>query len=226
MLVAAAALLAVLAATVSAKPAKPLFADSEMLRLTITAPAASFTQGKAKAENAVAATLAVEGAAPDTLAITLAPRGLTRRKREVCAFPPLRIEFPAKPAAGSLFAGQKRLKLVSHCRPGEGFQQFLLVEYAAYRLYNALTPASFAVRLASISYVDDSGKPVTTRLGFLIETTGDMAKRNDSDEFETAERILVAQLAPADAARFAVFQYMIGNLDWAMNMGPPGANCC
>ena len=35
---------------------------------------------------------------------------------EICTFPPLRVEFAQPPAATSLFAGQKRLKLVTHCK--------------------------------------------------------------------------------------------------------------
>jgi hypothetical protein len=125
-----------------------------------------------------------------------------------------------------MFAGQRRLKLVTHCRPAEGHQQFLLLEYAAYRLYNQLTPLSFRARLAQVDYVEDSGKTVTSRLGFFIEDLGDVARRNGMTEARVGARIPVASLAPADAARFAVFEYLISNLDWAMQAGPAGDTCC
>ena len=105
------------------------------------------------------------------------PRGITRLRRETCQFPPLRVEFAAPPPATSLFGGQRRLKLVTHCRPGDGFQQHLLLEYAAYRLYNLLTPASFRARLATIDYVDDNGDPVASRVGFFIEDKDDVGRR-------------------------------------------------
>ena len=35
-----------------------------------------------------------------------------------------------------------------------------------------------------------------------------------------------AQLTARDAARVAVFEYMIGNLDWSMRAGPAGQGCC
>ena len=35
-----------------------------------------------------------------------------------------------------------------------------------------------------------------------------------------------SQLSPADAARVAMFEYMIGNMDWSMRAGPPGEACC
>jgi hypothetical protein len=168
----------------------------------------------------------VAGTRPETLAVTLAPRGITRRKKEICPFPPLAVVFPEKPPAGSLFKGQKKLKLVTHCKPVASFQQYLLLEYAAYKLYNALTPQSFNARLALIDYVDAAGKPMTTRLGFFIEDGDDMAARNGLDEEKMPDRIAIAALEPKAAVRYALFQDMISNLDWAMNAGPPGAGCC
>lgn len=209
-----------------AKPPKPLFASGETIRLTIAGPVATLARGPADDAKSVAATLTLAGAAPETLAIRLSARGLTRRKREVCSFPPLRVEFVQPPAATSLFTGQKRLKLVTHCRPAEDFQKYVLLEYSAYRLYNLLTPASFAVRLATIDYVDDRGRAITSRLGFFIEDTGDMARRNERREFKTQTIVPVARLNARDAARVALFENMIGNLDWAINAGPAGTDCC
>jgi hypothetical protein len=125
-----------------------------------------------------------------------------------------------------MFAGQRRLKLVTHCRPAEGHQQYVLLEYAVYRLYNQLTPYSFRARLAQVDYVEDNGKPVTSRLGFFLEDLGDVARRNGMSEAQVGARIPVTSLSPADAARFAVFEYLISNLDWAMQAGPAGDSCC
>ena len=158
--------------------------------------------------------------------VTLSVRGITRRKKDICSFPPLRVEFNAKPAVTSIFKGQKSLKLVTHCQQNEAFQQYVLLEYAAYRLYNALTPESFRVRLAKIDYVDQDGHIITSRVGFFIEDVDDVAKRNGQDRLRRVNRISISQLDPAAAARLAVFQYMIGNLDWAMIASLPGEDCC
>ena len=166
------------------------------------------------------------GAAADSHAIKLSARGITRRKGDVCQFPPLRIDFAAAPAATSLFRGQKRLKLVTHCRQSPGFQQYVLLEFATYRLFNVLTPASFQVRLATVDYVDAGGKPPISRIGFFIEDTDDAARRNGLREARVGARIQTAQLSARDAARVAVFEYMIGNLDWSTRAGPPGDGCC
>lgn len=207
----------------AAEPAKPLFAGDAPLQLTIRGPLNELSRSAERSPATRSGSLQ-HGA--ENLAVMLSPRGITRRRKETCQFPPLRVEFAQPPAATSVFAGQRRLKLVTHCRPGEGFQQYVLLEYAAYRLYNLLSPASFRARLATIDYVEADGRPLTRRVGFFIEDADDAARRNGMREANVGPRIPVARLGPADAARFAVFQYMIGNLDWAMQAGPPGNNCC
>ena len=215
-------LLLAASAAPAAEPAKPLFADDSPIRITLRAPIRSLTSAEDRSR-VVAGTLATDS---ESLPVRLSPRGITRLRKETCQFPPLRVEFSGAPPARSLFAGQRRLKLVTHCRPSEAFQQHLLLEYAAYRLYNQLTPYSFRVRLAQVDYVEDSGKVVTSRLGFFIEDIGDVARRNDMAEARVGARIPVPSLNPADAGRSAVFQYLIANLDWAMQAGPAGDSCC
>jgi hypothetical protein len=220
-----AALALVPAATFAQVPAKPLFASDEPIRLTISGGVDMIAKGGPDSRDGRPGTVTVTGTSA-SLPVLLEPRGITRRQRDVCQFPPLRVTFNQPPPADSVFAGQRRLKLVSHCRAAEGFQNFLLLEYAAYRLYNNLTPLSFRARLAQIEYRDSSGQPITTRYGFFIEDADDVARRNGMQEARVGERFPVSRLSPTDAARFAIFQYMIANLDWAMQAGPAGDACC
>ena len=204
---------------------KPLFASHDVVHLTIRAPLGRIVANAADSKEAFDGTITEDGGSTP-LAVRLSPRGISRRQADVCSFPPLRVEFADKPPETSLFRGQKKLKLVTHCQGTVSFQQYLLLEYGAYRLFNAMTPQSFQVRLVKIDYVDSSGRPFTSRLGFFIEAEKDLAKRNGLEESETGDRIPAAALQPAAAAREAMFQYMIGNLDWAMTAGPPGSGCC
>lgn len=206
----------------AAETARPLFADDQPIGITIRGPISRLASFDDRSRH-VAGTLQ-QGA--ESLPVRLSPRGITRLRKETCQFPPLRVEFAAPPAAASLFAGQRRLKLVTHCRPSNAHQQYVLLEYTAYRLYNQLTPLSFRVRLAQIDYVEDDGTTFVSRLGFFIEDLGDVARRNGMSEARVGERIPVSTLNPADAARFAIFQYLIANLDWAMQAGPAGDTCC
>ena len=203
---------------------KRLFAGDDVLSLTLSGPIDGIS--RVIGAKPVPGVLKVQGAAPETLPVMLSVRGITRRKKEVCSFPPLRVEFTDKPGPDSLFKGQKRLKLVTHCQRPAGFQNYLLLEYTAYRLYRALTPDSFDVRLAKIDYTDESGHPLTTRLGFFIEDINDVAKRNGLNRLRGVNHIAVSQLDPTAAARYAAFQYMISNLDWAMTAAVPGDDCC
>jgi hypothetical protein len=214
-----------IAAPTHAQAPTPLFAGEEIIRLSITGPIAKIAAGGEQAREPRAATLTVTGSA-ETHPIRLSARGITRMKRNICQFPPLRVDFASAPPANSLFAGQRRLKLVTHCRPAAGFQQHLLLEYAAYKLYNELTPASFRVRLASIDYVGDGGRPITSRLGFFIEDHAHVAARNGMQRAAVGASINVAQLSARDAGRLALFEYMIGNLDWSIRAGPAGDECC
>ena len=132
-------------------------------------------------------------------------RSTTRRRRDVCAFPPLRVEFAEKPGKSSLFRGQKRLKLVTYCQRTANFQNYVLLEYAAYRLYNALTPESFKARLARIDYTGEDGKLLINRVGFFIEDVDDVARRNGQERLRGVHQISASQLDPAAAARYAVF---------------------
>lgn len=199
----------------------PLFASDSVLEVTISGPIARLVRAAARSTDPFPAQISAEG---ETHAIELSARGNSRRDRATCRFPPLRIELTQQPADASLFFRQKRIKLVTHCRESDAGEQTLLREYAAYRLYNAVTPESFRVRLARITYVDD-GKPVTTRYGFLIEDIGDAARRLGLKEIKTGS-IRIAALDREDAVRYSVFQYLIGNTDWGMLAGPDPADCC
>jgi hypothetical protein len=203
---------------------KPLFDGNDIISVTLSGP----LTGISRDPNAkpVPGTLKVNGNAQETLPVALTTRGITRRMKQTCSFPPLRVDFTQKPGKDSIFRKQKSLKLVTHCQSAERYQQYVLLEYSAYRLFQAMTKESFNVRLAKVDYADETGRPLTTRYGFFIEDISDVARRNGHQRFRGASRISSSQLDPEAAARFAVFQYMISNLDWAMTAAPAGQDCC
>lgn len=221
-MLAGAALLAV-ASTAGAKGEKPLFASNDEIRIAIQAPLSSLFRDR---QNTGTVPGTLTDPSGQSLPISLALRGITRRTAEVCDFPPLRVEFTAPPPSNSMFAGQKRLKLVTHCKNAAAFQQYLLLEFSAYRLLNTLSPKSFRARLASIDYKDASGRPVMTRVGYFLEPLGDVADRNGMKPTHAGERIPTSYLNGTDAARYVLFQHMLGNHDWSMRAGPVGSECC
>lgn len=204
---------------------KPLFASDAPIRITVQGPIGAISRKAAKSVAPEAATLTLS-APTESHPIQLSARGLSRRTGGICDFPPLRVEFTRPPPATSLFAGQKRLKLVTHCKGQGTFEQQLLVEYAAYPILNVLTPLSFKARLATVDYAETSGKVSTTKWGFFLEDSDDVGKRNGLTEARVGARISAAQLEPRQAGLAALFEYMIGNLDWSMRAGPEGEPCC
>ena len=219
----AACLFAAAPASADVAPPTPLFAGDETIRLTIKGPIAAIAR-EAQQTRAPRDGLLTIGA--ETLPVRLSPRGITRLKPDVCRFPPLRVEFVQPPPDTSLFARQKRLKLVTHCRQPAAFQKHLLLEYAAYRLYNAITPASHRVRLAAIDYVGEDGRPIVSRLGFFLEDIRHVGERNGLKDLHIPGGFPASHLSPRDAARAALLHYMIGNLDWSLRNGPAGDDCC
>lgn len=200
---------------------RALFASDTPIHVTIQGPFRSLVSNREK--TARPGTLTSEGV---TYPITLTPRGISRRTAAICDFPPLRVEFTKPGPPGSLFEHQKHLKLVTHCKKAEDFQQKVLLEYSAYKLYNLMTPLSFRARLANIDYVDETGRPYVSRVGYFLEESNEVAKRNGMSEAHLPDTISGDLLDPAAAARFAVFEYMISNYDWSMRAGPKGEQCC
>jgi hypothetical protein len=218
----AAACTLALSAPAAAQHPRPLFAASDPIHIVIQAPLSGLIRNREAAP--IQGTLTDPGG--QSLPVTLGVRGITRRATDVCDFPPLRVQFTAPPPATSLFAGQKKLKLVTHCRSSAAFQQYVLLEYSAYRMYNVLTPHSFRVRLANVDYRDASGRPIISRVGYFLEDLGDLAKRNGTKPTHAPVRIPTTDLSSPDAARYALFQHMIANHDWSMRAGPAGRDCC
>jgi len=203
------------------KPATPLFASDTPIHVTIQAPMSSLASNRSA--TARAATMTVDGV---NYPITLTPRGITRLRKDTCEFPPLRVAFTQPPPPGSLFEHQKHLKLTVFCKRSPGFQQKILLEYSAYRLYNLMTPESFRARLANVDYLDENGRPYISRVSFFLEDFSDVAKRNGMKQAHMGSLVSLAQIDPEAGARFAIFEDMIANHDWDMRAGPKGTECC
>jgi hypothetical protein len=160
--------------------------------------------------------LAVAGHDGKTVSIPvqLGTRGAVRLS--YCQFAPLRIEFPKKEIIGTPFEGQSNLKLVVHCQNRSMFEQFVLGEYTAYRIFNLFTPLSYRARLARATYVDSSSqKPITTRYAFFVEHDEDVAKRANGRIIPLENR-LFRHLDTDTTTMMALLQYMIANTDYSI----------
>ncbi len=152
-----------------------------------------------------------------TLKVSVKTRGKTRRNPRLCDSPPLAIKFNTAETKGTIFWKQKKLKVVTHCKKTKGiYEQYLLMEYLVYKLYNILTEKSFRVRLAHITYVDSEGRyQPLKKYAFFIEDENNMAKRNNGQLDESKYQYWVFQ-KKEEQILLSVFQFMIGNTDWSI----------
>lgn len=219
-------LCALVALAAPARAQSRLFSSNDPIQFTLDAPLTDIARTARNNTDPRPAAIVLDGG--QRIDIQVRPRGLTRRTGSACAFPPLRLELADGVARDTIFQGQDKLKLVTYCRQSANNDQYVQLEYLAYRLYNEVTPLSFRVRGGAVTYHDSNGRRGDlTRFGFLIENIDDVAKRNNRAELEAQTgQITFAQLDPHTTVRYALFQYMIGNLDWDYNHGPAGDTCC
>jgi hypothetical protein len=199
--------------------ARPLFSSVEPLAITLAADFKTINKdhtGDERKRYAGELRLVGSDGAALALPVQLSARGHVRRMARTCDYVPLRIELPKHGADGTVFAHQTSLKLVVQCAGGGDFEQYLLREYLAYRMYNVITARSFRARLAKVSYVDRaSGKPAGTRTAMFIEEDSDVARRMEGRTVELA-RLMFADLDSDSLMPMMLFEYMIGNTDFSI----------
>ena len=149
--------------------------------------------------------------------VQLKVRGHFRRSQENCDFPQLEINFNKMEVKNSLFEGQSRIKLATHCRSHvKIYEQNLLQEYIIYRMYNLLTDLSYRVRLAQVKYINNSGRRDTlVKYAFFLENRNQLLKRNQVSQLEQQNLRPKIQELP-QMNRMAVFQFMVANTDWSI----------
>ena len=199
-----------------------LFASDEAIELTLTADFSLLKDDRrASPQRPATVTVTTEAGEDVTIEAQLRTRGRFRLEKRNCTFPQLRLNLKKKQTEGTEFEGQDKLKIVSPCRPNrDSYEQLVLNEYLVYRAFSMVTPTSFDVRLARITYVDESGADDPfTRLAFFIEDDDALAARvgMGSEVFDIPEgkNLPHGIFEPVTSQTMAIFQYMIGNTDWS-----------
>ena len=141
-------------------------------------------------------------------------RGVWRK--ENCQIPPLMFNFAKDSTRGTLFGRMDRVRFSFHCRDADDYEQYVLQEHQIYRVQKLLTPFTFAVRLARVTFVDsESRDTLATRYGFLQEIDEEFAER-------LGVRLVEQQgagpddLEPYENALFGVLQYFVANSDFSI----------
>ena len=199
--------------------ASPLFDSNTVLDVELRGPLREMLRDdRDRAERPF--TLTVDGVALDVMARV---RGNSRVV--TCKFPPLRLSF-ANPA-GTVFAGQAKLKLVTHCGRASSYELNVLEEYAAYRIVALLVPSALRVRLLRIRYfdTDEPGKKPLERFAFVLEPKKQLAQRLGG-ELAAHTGIVLDWLDRQQISSVFVTQYLIGNTDYSLVMAKGADACC
>lgn len=144
-------------------------------------------------------------------------RARGNRRKEVCFYPPIKLKFKKSMLTDNgMDPSFDDVKLVVQCRETTTSRYYVYKEYMAYKMYNMISPYSFRVQLVNVIFNDNSGKGKTREMkGFIIEPEEEMALRLEGKLVERKPmRSSFLELDPYQ--KMGVFQYMIGNTDWAI----------
>jgi len=213
----------------------PLFSSHDVMELTIPLDFKSLCRPRETPDCDYTPT-ALEYADGDgrkrSIPIEVKIRGGWRSLSKNCSAPLLFIRFADKGEAGGTdgtpFENQSLLPLTTHCGKGislesaqfsgrrSDWEQYLLREYLAHRLYNVITDFSLKARLVKITYLNpDKPGRLISNYAFFTEHFDSMAKRNGTELLQRGsfdENALDARSADV----LALFQFMIGNTDWSI----------
>ncbi len=194
-------------------PASTIFLHEEPVNISLTFDQKKFIKDKNKDEYQLAQFQCyLEDSTLLESEIKLKARGFFRRNH--CAFPPIKLKFEDCDHAD--LRKWDEIKMVTLCRKGPAYEQYVLAEYVCYKIFNVLTDNSFRVRLAKVTYNDSEGKKKTeTNWGFLIEDIDVLAERLGGEELEDVQ-VHTERTERDQMTLVSVFEYFLGNTDWSV----------
>lgn len=192
-----------------------LFSNDEPLEITLQFDLSTYIRKKPKEEYLPGKITFHPGSADSlTRDIRLRTRGEFRNVQ--CYYAPLELNFRNADFGYTDLDGIRRIKMVSQCGFGRESEKYVLIEYLIYKMFSALTDTSFRVRLMTVNYIDSENKQKPyTHFGFFIEPVKMLADRTNSVEIES-RALTQKTVYPNMIDRIAIFNYMIGNFDWAV----------
>lgn len=203
----------------------PLFQGNQPLEMTLELPLKKLLrERKDRPEVDGVAVLADPAGQPRRLDVKVSTRGHYRL--QTCSFPPLGLNFKRSQVGGTVFAGQDKLKLSTQCREGAGYADYLELERLVYLLYQQASEVSLQVRPVRMRYVDtEQGGKVVEAPAFLTEHFGSLAGRSGRVVLDVPT-LRIEDIDPAALGLTGLFEYLVGNTDWAATAAAAGRDCC
>lgn len=142
-----------------------------------------------------------------------------RYRRRMCdEIPPLKLRFDKEQLKAMGWSQHAGYKLVTHCTTDLASAEYLLREYIAYELYQTLTPYSLRAHLIKLSYVNHATGKKKSSYAILVEDTDEMAERLNGEVCDNCYGLPQESFNADNLHIQALFQYMIGNTDWSLEM--------
>jgi len=199
-----------------------IFEDQSPLEIELTGPLWSLIDNKEERKEWPFRLLIGQA----ELDLEVRARGNSRMR--LCDFPPLRFNFMEANTVGTPFAGQGKLKLVTRCKKGDRYENDVLEEYAAYRIFSLFSDVSYRVRLVHLTYTDTDGRldeAFRESYGYLIEPLEQLVSRVNGTLSEIPA-VSLKRLDEKQAALVYVFEYLIANTDWSFVKADSDEYCC
>jgi len=190
-----------------------LFNSDEVLEITLAFDIRTFRRKRSDTLN-LPAVLTYYTSDTDSVIKEVKLRARGEFRRTFCDMPPIRLNFKKSDSPDDEFSNIDKIKIVTHCKTGN--EDYTMREYLVYKLYNSLTEEGHKVRLMKINYIDTERpkKPISS-FAFLIEPTELLAKRINCIEVPSV-KLSQKNIKPEIMDRMAIFNYMIGNVDWSV----------
>ena len=219
------ALLQAVSSNCAIEAKRPLFECDELLAIEIEVPL-KVLKRRAEDRPVLPATLRYVEANGESVEFDVEVTTRGHSRLEMCSFPPLSLLFDKKTMKGTLFARQKKLKIVLPCKSGRVYRDYLLQEYGIYKAYQVIADPAFRVRLLDITF-RDADKPEKTerQVAFFIESIKEVAERTGMERVHDSS-VPPGNVDARNASTYELFQYMIANTDWAKTKGPADEECC
>lgn len=149
----------------------------------------------------------------DTLEVKLRKRGNFRLQN--CYFAPLKIKIKKSIAKGTIFKGNKKMKMVLPCLQEKAANDNIIKEYLAYKIYEHVSPYHFKTRLFQAEISEQKGRKEKLHQvkGFFIEDLDEIVDRFECNELQ--RKVHPLQQEGLCSTRNAFFQFMIGNTDFS-----------
>ena len=192
-----------------------LFGESDPLQITLTFNIKQYQREKHKGEYMP---VHFHYQLNDTLSLEkelrLKARGMFRRNH--CSLAPFWLNIRKSGLKHGELEDIDRIKIVTHCKGTQAYEEYVLKEYLCYKIYNIVSPVSFRVRLVRMTYVDTGRKnKVTEGWAFMIEPKEMLANRMNA-VVVNRDDLSSSLLRPWEIDVLALFQYMIGNVDYSV----------